>query len=108
MLTAAAKTIAIAVVTSGNDIEQPAGRTTVRVIVDREEIAEGVKAEMKRIPIACRYAGESAAIGTNPVNAASLAAAGEGLSIAADELVGRAVVLSHAEENRTERINLEA
>src|SRR5688572_19219872 len=97
MNAAAAVAEAVAIVASIHDMQQPAGRTAIGIIVDRKQSTERIDAGRVRIPEPGGDAHESRSVEFTTVDTAPFALAGERLAIAASEFVVGAEVLTQAD-----------
>ena len=87
----------IAVIAPFHDVQEPARRPGVGVVIHREKTSELVEAQTERVPEAGGDVLEFRAVGPAPIDIAAFAAAGQGRPIAADQPIVGSQVLTEPE-----------
>src|SRR5262249_54644206 len=85
------------VIAAFDDMDHPARRHRVGIVVHREHAAKQVDANAERVPETRRHPAQTLAAGRTPEDVAALAAPGESGAVGADQLVIGAEVLTHPE-----------
>src|SRR5262249_2133544 len=85
---------AITIIAPFNDVQKPAGSARIRIVVHREQPAEGIDRQPESVPETRGDAHQPSAIRPTAIDAASLAAAAQGGAVGANHFVRRAKVLA--------------
>ena len=98
----------IAVIAAVDDVQEPARRARIGVVVHREQPAERVERHVERVPEPGGDPLELRAVGPASVDVASFAAAGKRRPVAADQPIIGTEVLAQAEVDVVREIEREA
>src|ERR1043165_1802627 len=97
-----------AIIAAFNNVQHPARRHLVRIVINRKDAPVDVAADAERIPEAGRDAAQLLAVGAAPEDVPAIALAGEAHAIGADQLVRCAKVFAHAKEEVAPGIEAES
>src|SRR5262245_50445646 len=97
MNTATAVAETVAVIASIDDVKQPAGGSTIGIVIDGEQSTKGIDTGSMRVPEPCRDAHEPRPIVLAAVDASPFSLARQRHAVGTDEFVRSAEILTESD-----------